>query len=178
MKLKLMGIALLFPLTALADNTVTFLGEVSDSTCNVTVNGTAGNVSVLLPTIPASVLSEAAETAGQTPFKFVVSGCTADTQKTVGMRLVPVSVTATGGNLTNLATVTPAQKVDIQIVDNYNNGNNVIDFTSGEYVSTTLATLPTAGQQLEFPFTAQYYATGQATVGKVESQLQYALTYK
>jgi len=178
MKLKLLSVALLLPFAAFADNTVTFLGEVSDSTCNVTVNGTAGNISVLLPTIPASALNEAAITAGQTPFKFVVSGCTAATQTTVGMRLVPVSVTATGGNLTNLASANPASNVDIQIIDNYNNGNKVIDFTSGEYVSTDLVTLPTAGQQLEFPFTAQYYATGAASVGKVESQLQYALTYK
>ncbi|MFG1173174.1 fimbrial protein [Erwiniaceae bacterium CAU 1747] len=177
MKITALGIALMLPFVVYADNTVTFLGEVSDSTCNVTVNGTTGNVSVLLPTTPAGDLAEAAKTAGATPFKFVVGGCTAATEKTVGMRLVPVSTT-TGGNLKNLATANPADNVSIQIIDNYNNGTSTINFSSGEYVTPTLVNLPTGTSQLEFPFTAQYYATGAASIGKVETQLQYALTYK
>lgn len=173
MKLKYLSIALLFPIAAFASNTVTFLGEVSDSTCDITINGTSGDVSVQLPTVQASVLSAAASTAGATPFKFVVSGCTAGTQANVGMRLVS-SATTNSGNLENISTA-PADNVSVQILDD-SDSSSPIDFTEGEYF-TNLSALPTTGTTLEFPFTAQYHSDGAATIGKVESQLQYALTY-
>ncbi|UYA60542.1 hypothetical protein NAL19_2411 [Pectobacterium sp. F1-1] len=176
MKFTTLSLALMLPFAVYADNTVTFLGEISDSTCNVTVNGATGNISVLLPTTPASELSQSGDIAGQTPFKFVVSGCTAVTEQTVGMRLVPVSTTS-NGDLENLATTNAASNVSIQLLDNYNNASNVISFTSGEYTTPTLVNLPTGTNTVEFPFTAQYYATGAASVGKVQTQLQYALTY-
>lgn len=177
MKFKTLSIALLLPFAAMASNTVTFLGEVSDSTCNVTVNGTEGNVSVQLPTVQASALASVGSKAGATPFKFTLSGCTATagTQATVGMRLVSSS-TANSGNLVNIATDTPAQNVSIQILDD--NETDPINFTLGEY-STALVAKPTADDATaEFPFTAQYYSAGEAKIGKVEAQLQYALTYK
>ncbi|EKT65564.1 fimbrial protein [Providencia burhodogranariea] len=173
MKYKLLSIALLLPFTAIASNTVTFLGEVSDTTCDITINGSKGDVSVQLPTVLASTLEESGDVTGATPFKFTVSGCSAGAQATVGMRLVSTSTTNTG-NLVNIATGTPATDVSIQILDD--NKTDPIDFTLGEY-STDLIAKPTTGN-VEFPFTAQYHSDGKATIGKVESQLQYALTYK
>lgn len=172
MKMKLLSIALLLPIAAFASNTVTFLGEVSDSTCDVTINGTSGEVSVQLPTVQATDLATATKTAGTTPFKFVVSGCTAGTQANVGMRLVS-NATTNSGNLVNIAT-NPAEQVSVQIIDG--KSTTAVDFTKGEYFTDRVA-LPTASDSLEFPFTAQYYADGKASVGKVESQLQYALSY-
>lgn len=179
MKSKLLGIALLFPMVAFADNTVTFLGEVSDSTCDVTINGASGNISVLLPTTTVTALSTAGATTEATPFNFVVSGCTAASQSNVGMRLVPLSTT-TSGTLTNIAsTSTAAAGVAIQIVDG--STSTPIDFSDGEY-STTTQTIPSSSTgTLTFPFTARYYSLATTAVpvtsGKVESQLQYALTY-
>lgn len=178
MKLKMLAIGLLLPFTALASNTVTFFGEVSDSTCNVTINGVEGNVSVQLPTVQASALDAAAKYAGATPFKFTLSGCSAasgpEATTTVGMRLVSTS-TISSGNLINIAADSPAKNVAIQILDD-SASSKAIDFSLGEY-STALVAQPTTGNA-EFPFTAQYYATDAATIGKVEAQLQYALTYK
>lgn len=181
MKLVALGVALMLPVAAYADNTVTFLGEVSDSTCNVTVNGTEGNVSVLLPTALATDLADAGSTAQPTKFDFVVSGCTAATSgadSTVAMRLVPLQ-TSSNGNLENIASTGAAENVSIQLVDNYNSANTKISFSSGEY-TTAFATLPTttAGTTVTFPFTAQYYSAGSATAGKVEAQVQYALSYE
>lgn len=180
MKSKLLGIALLFPMVAFADNTVTFLGEVSSSTCNVTVNGASGNISVLLPTTTITALSTAGATAGETPFNFVVSGCEAsdaDNDTNVAMRLVPLSTT-TSGTLTNVAsTSTAAAGVAIQIVD----GTTAIDFSDGDYSSTSQKVASGTTGTLTFPFTARYYSLATTAVpvtsGKVESQLQYALTY-
>lgn len=177
MKFTLLSLALLLPCTALASNTVTFLGEVSDSTCDVTIDGVKGDVSVQLPTVQASSLAADGQIAGATPFKFTLSGCTAAsgaTTTTVGMRLVSTS-TANSGNLVNIASDSAATNVSIQILDE-SDSSNAIDFTLGEY-STPLKVKPTSGN-VEFPFIAQYYANGVATIGKVESQLQYALTYK
>ncbi|MDD8344951.1 type 1 fimbrial protein [Escherichia coli] len=181
MKLLALGVALMLPMAAYADNTVTFLGEVSDSTCNVTVNGTNGNVTVLLPTALATDLKTVGSKAEPTPFNFVVSGCTAaesGSDSTVAMRLVPLQTSA-NGNLENIASTGAAENVTIQLVDNYDNANKDINFNSGDY-TTAFANLPTttAGTSVTFPFTAQYYSAGSATAGKVEAQVQYALTYK
>lgn len=185
MKHKLLGLALLLPFAALAADTVTFYGEVADSTCNITVNGASGEVSVQLPTVQASTLNDE-QTAGNTPFTFTLSGCNAATGATtteVGMRLLASSA-ANSGNLLNIATgATAAQNVSIQILDDATSGTPIpVDFSKGEYTTATKTKPTDLSGTVQFPFSAQYYvanaATDAATVGKVEAQLQYALTYK
>lgn len=180
MKHKLLGLALLFSFAAFANDTVTFYGEVADTTCNVTVNGASGAVTVQLPTVAATALASSGAVTGTTPFNFTVNGCQAATGATstqVGMRLISTS-TANSGNLLNVAATNPASNVVVQLLDNGTGGPKTIDFSLGEYTSI-LQTKPTsAAGSLTFPFSAQYYATAAATAGKVQSQVQYALTYK
>lgn len=184
MKYQLLGLALLLPCAAFAADTVTFYGEVADSTCNITVNGASGEVSVQLPTVQAAALNSS-QTAGKTPFVFTLSGCEAASGATstlVGMRLLSNS-TANSGNLLNIATgTTVAKNVSIQIEDDTPTTPAIIDFSQGEYTTTTKTKPSDQAGTLQFPFSAQYYvayATGNpATVGKVEAKLQYALTYK
>lgn len=167
----LLALSLLLPLTASAANTVTFLGEVSDTTCNVTVNGSSGDLAVQLPTVTTTDLGNANDFAGEKEFIFTVSGCTGSTQNNVGMRLVaPIVDSNLGGNLANIAAANPATNVAIQILDNA----TIIDFLSGEYHSTTQP----LGSSLVFPFTARYVATASGvTPGAVEAKLEYALSY-
>lgn len=178
MKYKILSIALLLPFTVFASNTVTFLGEVSDSTCNITVNGASGNVSVQLPTVAATQLATIKDVAGNTPFTFTITGCSGTTQTKVGMRLVSASTTA-GGNLVNIATTKPAENVSIQILDEgiTTAANKPINFTLGEYYGATSA-FPANNASTVLTFSAQYYAEGAAKAGKVQSQLQYALAYE
>lgn len=180
MKHKLLGLALLLPFAAFANDTVTFYGEVADTTCNVTVGGADGAVTVQLPTVAATSLATAAQVAGETPFDFTVTGCVAASGATttqVGMRLLSTS-TANSGNLLNVAPTNPATNVSVQLVDNGTGGPKTINFANGEYTSI-LQTKPTdATGVVTFPFIAQYYATGAATAGKVQAQVQYALTYQ
>lgn len=180
MKTKLLAIALLLPSVAAfsASNTVTFFGEVSDATCNVTlVNGQSGDVSVQLNTANIANLATEGAFAGETEFDFVASGCTAveDGQSNVGIRLVPQSAT-NAGNLPNIATTNPADNVEIQLLDK-GNGGGVINFASGEYTSITQAIPPAADGSVTIPFAARYYSTGTATAGKVEGKVQYELAY-
>ncbi|MEX9942726.1 fimbrial protein [Providencia rettgeri] len=180
MKNKLLFFSMLLPFAAFANDTVTFYGEVADTTCNVTVNGVSGAVTVQLPTVATTELSSSSTVAGTTPFNFTVSGCSAASDVTptqVGMRLLPIS-TANSGNLLNVAATNPASNVVVQLVDNGTGGPKTIDFSLGEYTSILQSKPGDNTGTLTFPFSAQYYATGQATAGKVQSQIQYALTYK
>lgn len=180
MKFKILAIALLLPsIGAFASDTVTFTGEVANSTCNVTVNGTSGSIYVQLPTVQLSQLSNG-QGAGGEDFTFTVSDCTSsdpDTPSTsVGIRLVPtVNAVTAAGNLTNTSTATnKAGNVGIQILDGGITGT-AINFSEGEYTGTKEA-LPST--TTTFTYGARYFAEGTPTVGKVESQLQYALTYE
>lgn len=184
MKYKSLLISLLLPFAAFSSDTVTFYGEVADTTCNVTVGGADGAVTVQLPTATVSSLATAGSTAQPTPFSFTVTGCEAAvatggtvTSAKVGMRLLSTS-TANSGNLVNVALINPAKNVAVQLIDNGDGGSEVIDFSVGEYTSILQDKPTDADGVLTFPFTAQYYSTGAAGAGKVQAQVQYALTYQ
>jgi len=71
------GLALLLAQIAYADsaNTITFKGEVTEQTCEVTVNGVNARPVVLLPSVAKSDLAAAASSAGLTTFTLGVTGC-------------------------------------------------------------------------------------------------------
>lgn len=58
---------------AAADGTVTVTGKIVDQTC--TVGGTAGNYTVVLPTVGKSTLATAATTNGDTKFTINLTAC-------------------------------------------------------------------------------------------------------
>ncbi|MFT8210809.1 MAG: fimbrial protein [Symbiopectobacterium sp.] len=92
-----------------SDNTISFQGEVADETCEVSVNGNNASPVVLLPTVSASQLNAAGQTAGQTTFDIGVSGCTGDADgMTVSTVFVGNQVTS-AGNLGNTGTANNAQ---------------------------------------------------------------------
>lgn len=68
--LSILVLGALFGTSVQANNTITFLGEVSDQTCEVAINGNAANPSVLLPTVSTAQLATAGSVAGETPLPF------------------------------------------------------------------------------------------------------------
>ena len=126
-KLTLSALVLtaLFGANAHANNTITFLGEVSDQTCEVAINGATANPTVLLPTVSTADLAVAGSVAGETPFTLSVSGCTIHATQALPIKTVFVgnSVTA-AGNLGNTGTAT---NVSLQILDAV--GGNAVDLT-------------------------------------------------
>lgn len=161
----------LFGANAHANNTITFLGEVSDQTCEVAINGATANPTVLLPTVSTADLAAAGSVAGETPFTLSVSGCTINATQALPIKTVFVgnSVTA-AGNLGNTGTAT---NVSLQILDAV--GGNAVDLTG---VATVDGLNVAAGDSTaSHDFAVQYYAEGAATAGTVVSSVQYAISY-
>lgn len=172
-KLTLSALVLtaLFGANAHANNTITFLGEVSDQTCEVAINGATANPTVLLPTVSTADLATAGSVAGEIPFTLSVSGCTINATQALPIKTVFVgnSVTA-AGNLGNTGTAT---NVSLQILDAV--GGNAVDLTG---VATVDGLNVAAGDSTaSHDFAVQYYAEGAATAGTVVSSVQYAISY-
>lgn len=161
---------------ASADNTVRFLGEVSDQTCSIKINGTDSYPVVLLPTVSKSTLASAGSSAGDTPFSVTLSGCDVSATSVTGKAAARfVSNNIDGTNLSNIAASSPATNVAIQLLE----GTTALDFTSGE-AKTSQKTVGGDGgaDTVTFDMIARYYSTaGSATSGAVEASAQFAVTY-
>ncbi|TCM69170.1 major type 1 subunit fimbrin (pilin) [Acinetobacter calcoaceticus] len=167
---------LLTPLVAVAAPTVTFQGEVTDQTCQATINGgTNGNV--LLPTVPSSSLAADGQKAGLTPFKIEVTDCTAPTTEAlkINTRFLGHAVT-TKGNLGNMSEANAATNVAIQVTEK-NDGIKAIKFNGVTDVAGL--ELAVGETSTSHEFAAQYIAEGgAATAGTVKAVLEYTLNYQ
>ena len=160
---------------AASGNTINFQGEVTDQTCQVTINGNAANPTVLLPAVSSTVLTSAGATAGTTSFTVGVSGCVAPTTTTQAIKTVFVGNQVTAaGNLGNTGTAT---NVALQLLDPatptvpFNLGN------AGGYAASGL-TLPVGTTSASHDFAVQYISEpGGATAGSVLGSVQYAVSY-
>lgn len=160
-----------FSALAANNNVITFQGEVTDQTCEVTVNGENASPIVLLPTVTTTDLTTSGKVAGKRSFEIGLNGCTAN-EKGVTVSTVFVGNQVTSdGNLGNTGT---ASNVDIQILDK---DDTAINLTSG-YTGSGDLSLAANETSATSTYYAQYYATGQATAGSVISTLQYAVTYQ
>lgn len=161
-----------FPVISFAAsmNTITFKGQVSDQTCQVSVNGNSGSPVVVLPTVPASALALTGATTGETPFTITVSDCTAPAADlNIKTTFLGANVNV-GGNLGNTGT---AQNVAIQLL----NGAGGTPITLSGMTSVPGLVLATGATSASHEFAAQYIATGTAVSGTVSASAQYALDY-
>lgn len=162
----------LFGANAHANNTITFLGEVSDQTCEVAVNGNATNPVVLLPTVSTADLASVGAVAGETPFTLSVSGCTVNATDALPIKTVFVANNVTAsGNLVNTGTAT---NVALQILDSV--GGTGVNLTT---VNTVDGLNVAAGaSSASHDFAVQYISeAGTATAGTVVGVVQYAISY-
>lgn len=106
--------SILISTITLAAPVVTFQGEVAAQTCQATINGQTNGI-VLLPTVSVGEFTAKNNTAGLTPFTISISGCSGkDPELKIGTKFLGRNVTSTG-NLGNLASVSPAKNVAIQL---------------------------------------------------------------
>ncbi|WP_392566612.1 fimbrial protein [Utexia brackfieldae] len=155
---------------AVQSNTVTFKGEVSSQTCDVSINGVKETPVILLPTVAATQLATKGSTAAETNFTIDISGCNQTLTKAKAI-FAGNNVTTTG-NLGNTGTAT---KVSIQVKDGV--GNSVLNFNGTDTVSgiTAISTSGTAS----LPFSASYFAEDAGvTAGTVVASAQYAISYE
>lgn len=166
-----LGILVAGTASAASDNTINFQGEVTEQTCQVTVNGNAANPTVLLPTVSTTDLTAAGATAGKTAFTIGVTGCsgTATTTKTV---FVGNNVD-TDGNLSNVAGT--ATNVALQLLDTAGAAIDLHANPVAKVDGITLADTETSGSA---DYGVQYISTaGSATAGSVVGSVQYAISY-
>ncbi|RQH04730.1 fimbrial protein [Paraburkholderia dinghuensis] len=158
-----------------APNTINFQGEVTDQTCQVSVNGNPGNPTVLLPTVPATALSGAGSTAGQTTFTVAVSDCMAPVSTTQAINTVFVgNLVTTAGNLGNTGTAT---NVALQLLDPA--GGAPFDLTAAGGVYAPGLELQADETAAAHDFAVQYISeTGAATAGTVLGSVQYSVSYQ
>lgn len=156
---------------AASNNTINFQGEVTSQTCSATVNGQSASPVILLPTVAASQLATSGATAGATTFTMGVNCTTAVATSTKISTVFVGNNVATDGNLTNTGT---AGKVEIQILDSA--GTAIPSLAN--YKASGDLTLAAAATTKSATYTAQYYATGQATAGTVLASMQYSISYQ
>lgn len=159
---------------AAGPNTITFMGEVTDQTCEVEINGNAANPVVLLPTATTAELAAAGSTAKETTFTLGIKGCdgTALTSKTVFVG----NVVDVDGNLTNTAT-SGAANVALQLLAVPGSQASAIDLnTTTPVAGVVLAAGETEGT---VDYAVQYISVaGGATAGPVLGSVQYAVSYQ
>jgi len=167
------GLAGLSSGAALAANTITFHGEVTDSTCQVLINN-QDNPVVLLPTVSASELKTAGATTGQTTLTLKLSGCAApQDNSTVKIRFNGHGVTS-NGNLKNIA-ANGAEKVALQLLK-AENGDH-INLTNTPVTAAEL-TLEAGKTEAEHTFAVQYISEeGNAGTGAVKAAVDYIVSY-
>lgn len=174
-KLLVASLSLILPLsTALAQETITFHGQVTDVTCDVALDGGVDKNTVWLPSIAkADITAVGAVTQGATDFAFNLTGCPASSAVAVRMK---GNTPSANGNLSNVETATnKAESVEIQIVDQ--TAGQPIDFSAGGLITVGETTSSAAGD-VTIPFTAKYFAADTVnTVGLVQASLDYEIIY-
>ncbi|MEB5981527.1 fimbrial protein [Enterobacter vonholyi] len=170
----------LIPFASEAAPTVTFQGEVTEQTCTVDINGTT-NAVVLLPTVSIKDFGAtlaASQTAGLTPFKVTVSGCTAGSSNTaLKTNFLGYNVDTTYGVLGNTLTgANAATGFGIQLLNGGTSGSTAIALNG--VTSVTGLVLPAGENTASYEFGAQYFSLGSAgTPGKITSVAEYSISY-
>lgn len=154
-----------------ADGTITFTGNVTDTTCVIDGNGTGSpNFAVPLPNVAVSALNSAGARAGQTPFSITVgSAATPCAAPRVKTNFEPgANMDSNTGNLRNVSgtagNVQVAVLNDLGVTIDLRNNNNS-------------QTVNTASGVAELKYYGEYHATAAASGGDVATTLNYSITY-
>jgi len=163
-----------------SDGTITFTGDITDTTCTVTggtgTDGAAQNVTVKLPNVSTTSLA-AGQTAGDTQFQLIIgasgqTGCT--NGKIASLHFEPSQspmVDATTGNLKNSTASGSATNVQVAVL---NDKKAVINLNTS--ANSTQATI--ANNTATLTYYGQYVATGgAATAGTVNTNVVYSVAY-
>lgn len=170
--LLLSVIGLAFAGSAMAtDGTITINGKITDTTCNISVDNQTNNATVTLPTVSATALNGAGITAGATPFKIALTGCSGATLNTAStMFEAGTYVDMSTGRLNNSASAT-AGNVQVELL---NSALSPIVAGAAQPSQNDIAVDISSGAATMNYF-ARYYATAAATAGSVNTQVDYTV---
>ncbi|MBI6529260.1 type 1 fimbrial protein [Proteus vulgaris] len=164
-----------------ADNTgtITFNGELTDTTCKVDIEGQGPDATITLPTVSTNVLQNAGEVTGRTSFNMNLSDCkigVAGHSTVSAFFETGATVDQSTGRLKNMdVAATGAKQVQLQLLDGANFNAIKVGNTS-QVNDTTYYTI--TNDKATLPYAVEYYATGKTDAGKVTSSVVYTLQYK
>lgn len=165
---------------AASTGTITFTGLLTDTTCDVSVNGGGPSATVKLPAVSVSNLSRAGEVAGRTDIRMNLSKCIVISKG--GASTVSAffetgdTVDVSTGRLKNIGG--QAGNVDLQLLDGSNKFAVIKAGNTSQVDSTKYITINQATGTALLRYAVQYYATAKTTPGTVTSSVTYSLQYK
>ncbi|MGF6773939.1 major type 1 subunit fimbrin (pilin) [Paraburkholderia sp. GAS199] len=163
-----------------ADGTITFTGTVSDTTCSIngSATGNPANVAVTLPTVSAGSLKAAGSVAGTstpTDMALALSGCSGTATKAIASFENGPTVDQTSGYLNNQATTGAATNVQVRLLNASLQPINITTNSNND-IATNGSTIAAGAANMKY--FAQYYSTGAATAGAVNTSVQYTMQYQ
>lgn len=169
-----------FGANAASTGTITFNGEVTSNTCDVSIEGQGADATIKLPTVSTAVLTKEGDTAGRTGFTMSLTNCkvtTPDQKDTVSAFFQAGStVDLSSGRLNNTAN-SGASNVQLRLLDVTGDYAPIMVGSSAQTNSTQGVKI-TDGGKATLPYAVEYYAQGQSTAGSVTSTVVYNLQYK
>jgi len=164
--------------SAAEDGTITFNGEITSVTCDITggmegQTGQGADFTVTLPTVSTTALDASGRRAGDTGFWIGLSGANCRTgQAGVYFERAQSKIDTTTGRLTNTSTASGAAR-NVQIGLLTENKTDINLNNAGE--GSQQKALTASG--VRFNYWAQYYATAVTTAGPVSADLLYSIRY-
>ena len=160
--------------------TIRVTGSVTDATCTITggagTDGGTGNVGVALDPVAATALAQAGDTANRKPFNLIIGGpgqgsCVNGKIADLRFNVASPRIDAATGTLTN-ALADQATHTNVELT---NATGTALDLASP---ATVISSPAIANNTATIGLGAQYYATGAATPGLVDTSVQYGVTYR
>lgn len=164
------------PGMALAANTISFNGEVTDQTCEALVDSSA-DPTVLLDSVPVGDLNgQVGKVAGETPFTLRLTGCVAPVADESFSVLFQSPTATAAGNLVNTA-ANGAQGVALQILDAP--AGNPVSLAGGGAVAAGDIRLLAGETATSYDYAVQYFAEeATVTTGPVLGSVTYTVRYE
>lgn len=160
---------------AASTGTITFNGELTATTCDVSIDSQGPDSTVVLPTISINNLAQAGETAGRTGFNIGLSNCAGTLRTASAFFETGNSVDPTTGRLTNVSGT--ATNVSLQLRDSSSPTAAVIMAgNSSQATATTYRDISSGTANL--PYSVEYFANGATTAGTVISNVVYSIQYQ
>lgn len=161
-----------------ADGTITITGTITDTTCSINgkATGTPADKSVTLAPVPTGSLSSAGAVAGTsspTDLQLNLTGCSGTATKAVARFENGPTVDQSNGYLSN--TGGTAKNVEVRLLNAQMQPINVTTNSSNQ-IATNGAAITSGAATLQY--FAQYYATGVAQAGTVNTSVQFTMAYQ
>ncbi|ELY4776485.1 fimbrial protein [Cronobacter turicensis] len=168
-----------FSAQAASTGTITFNGELTDTTCEVDINGQGSDATIVLPTVGVNQLTANGDTTGRTSFNMNISDCVIGTEgghsKVSAFFQPGNTVDLSTGRLKNVGG--SATNVDLRLLDASNN-YAAINVGNTDQVNNMAYVDINADGTANIPYAVEYYANAQTTPGTVTSSVVYNLQYK